>query len=103
MSTEPTTPNTKQDAKNAHCSDSRELESGSIMANSPQLESANVQAKQDELYLLVYADDGTPAMGGGSSTKKQLRVYLTFEEALRGVKKIRNDDNRTIVIRRYVR
>lgn len=58
---------------------------------------------QDELYLLVYADDGTPAMGGGSSAKKQLRVFLTFEQARRGIERIRNDNNRKIVIRRYTR
>lgn len=58
---------------------------------------------QDELYLLVHEDDGTPAMGGGSSSKQQLRVYLDFKEAMRGIKRIRNDDNRKIVIRKYVR
>ncbi len=56
-----------------------------------------------ELYLLVYADNGEPAMGGGSSTKKRLRVYTDFKEAMAGIKKIRNDNKREIVIRRYTR
>ena len=56
-----------------------------------------------ELYLLVYADNGEPAMGGGSSTRKRLRVYTNFKEAMAGIKKIRNHDKREIVIRRYAR
>lgn len=57
----------------------------------------------EELYLLVYADNGEPAMGGGSSSKKRLRVYTVYKEAMAGINKIRNDDKREIVIRRYTR
>lgn len=54
------------------------------------------------LYALCYEDTHEFAKGGGSSSQARIRVYTSESQANGFIKRIRNDQNRKIVVVKYI-